>query len=60
MCFNLYEGVIKEFGKKYFLDKMLRYYYILFELYRIFFFVKYIFLLRNFLVVLCFIFNIFI
>lgn len=60
MCLNLYEGVIKESGKKYFLDKTPRYYYILPELYRTFPSAKYIFLLRNPLAVLCSIFNTFI
>lgn len=60
MCLNLYEGVIKASGKKYFLDKTPRYYYILPELYRTFPSAKYIFLLRNPLAVLCSIFNTFI
>lgn len=58
MYFYFYNCVLKDIGKKFFLDKILCYYYIIFEIYRIFFKVKFIILLRNFLVVFCLIINI--
>ncbi|MEL7037846.1 MAG: sulfotransferase [Cyanobacteria bacterium J06592_8] len=60
MSLNLYEGLLRESDKKFFLDKTPRYYYILPELYRTFPDAKYIFLIRNPLAVLCSIFNTFI
>jgi len=60
MTLNLYGGVLQNSGKRYFLDKTPRYYYILPELYRTFPEAKYILLLRNPLAILCSIFNTFV
>ncbi|BBD57025.1 sulfotransferase [Planktothrix agardhii CCAP 1459/11A] len=60
MNLPLYQGLLQTSGKRYFLDKTPRYYYILPELYRTFPEAKYILLLRNPLAILCSIFNTFI
>jgi tetratricopeptide (TPR) repeat protein len=60
MNLHLYEGLLQISGKRYFLDKTPRYYYILPELYKTFPEAKYILLLRNPLAILCSIFNTFI
>lgn len=60
MCLNLYGEVLQPSGKRYFLDKTPRYYYIISDLYRTFPDAKYIFLLRNPLAVLCSIFSTFV
>ncbi|MFB2879618.1 sulfotransferase [Floridanema aerugineum] len=60
MNLHLYEGLLQTSGKRYFLDKTPRYYYIVPELYRTFPEAKYILLLRNPLAILCSIFNTFI
>lgn len=60
MNLSLYQGLLQTSGKRYFLDKTPRYYYILPELYRTFPEAKYILLLRNPLAIFCSIFNTFI
>ena len=50
---HLYESAIRGSGKKFFLDKTPRYYFIIKDLYRIFPKAKFIILLRNPLAVLC-------
>ena len=60
MNLPLYQGLLQTSGKRYFLDKTPRYYYILPELYRTFPEAKYILLLRNPLAIFCSIFNTFI
>ncbi|GBF80328.1 sulfotransferase family protein [Aphanothece sacrum] len=60
MSLNLYEGLLRQSDKKFFLDKTPRYYYILPELYRTFPDAKYIFLIRNPLAILVSIFNTFV
>jgi hypothetical protein len=52
MAFTLYESALESSGKRYFLDKTPRYYFIIPELYRLFPGAKFIFLLRNPLAVL--------
>ena len=54
---SLYEKVLENSGKKYFLDKTPRYYHIVPELYQLFPFAKFIFVLRNPLAILSSIFE---
>nr|RNJ68779.1 MAG: sulfotransferase [Leptolyngbya sp. IPPAS B-1204] len=53
MYADLYSQVLKPTGKKYFLDKTPRYYYIISEIYKVFPQAQFIILLRNPLAVLC-------
>lgn len=53
MCTYLYERALADSGKRHFLDKTPRYYFIIPELYRVFPQARYIILLRNPLAVLC-------
>lgn len=57
MYSHLYNCALKDTGKKFFLDKTPRYYYIISEIYRTFPKAKFIILLRNPLPVLCSIIN---